>query len=169
MTITLIVAVAENGVIGKNNRLLWKLHDDMKHFRRVTMGHFIIMGHNTFNSIGKPLPGRTNIVISRNKFLMLPEGVIVKNSPEDCLHFARSENQEEIFIIGGAELYRQFLPMADKIYYTKILTSSEGDVYFPELDWDDWKVKSTQEFHQSDKNEFSFQILELKRVVPRRL
>ena len=157
---SLVVAVSENGIIGNNNRLLWKLRDDMKHFREITMGHFIIMGRKTFESMGKPLSGRTNIVVSRNPGFNTP-GIILSNSLQDAFHYAESEEQDEIYIIGGAEIYRQALPSADKIYYTRVLADFTGDVRFPELNWNSWIVKLIAEYKKDERNEYPFQIFEL--------
>ena len=164
MIITIIVAVAKNNVIGKNNRLLWKLSDDLKHFKKVTMGHYIIMGRKTFESIGKPLSGRINIVITRNQNREI-EGVIKKGSVKEAIDFAENQSQNEIFIIGGAEIYHQTISLADKIYYTRVDTEFEGDVFFPGINWDEWYINSKTDYPKTHKNDYSFQILELVRMV----
>ncbi len=163
MIISIIAAVSENGVIGNGNRLLWKLSDDLRHFKKLTLGRFVIMGRNTFNSIGKPLKGRTNIVLTRNDSLKI-EGVTIIHSLPGALEFARNQNQNEVFIIGGADLYRQAYPLTGKIYYTKVAADLKGDACFPEIDWNAWAVISGTSYEKDDKNEFSFQIFEMERL-----
>ncbi|MBI3502389.1 MAG: dihydrofolate reductase [Bacteroidetes bacterium] len=158
MIISLIVAVAENGVIGKNNALPWHLPTDMKYFRDVTMGHCVIMGRKNYDSIPlkyRPLEGRTNIIVTRQKDFKA-EGCIVVNSIEEGLNEARKKNESEVFIIGGAEIFNQALDIADKIYYTRIYNSFEGDVYFPGLDETKWKLVSKKDVNADEKNKFSF-------------
>ncbi len=163
MIISIVAAVSENGVIGINNRLPWRLHDDMVHFRKLTMGHYILMGRNTYESIGRPLPGRVNIVLTSRKTFH-PEGVLVKNSLEDAFHYAETNDQNEIFIIGGNYLYRESLPYAGKLYYTKVLDNIEGDTYFPALNWEEWKTLSVIEYSGGEKNDHSFRIIEMLRL-----
>ena len=163
MKITIIVAVAENDVIGSDNKLLWRLRDDMKNFKRLTVGHFVLMGRKTFESIGKPLKDRTNLVITRNPGFNVP-GIIRFDSIAKALQYSLDEKQEEVFIIGGGEIYREILPMADKIYYTKVHASPIGDTRFPSLHWNEWKVLSNESFVKNDRNDFDFDILELKKI-----
>lgn len=158
---SIIVAVSENGVIGNNNRMPWKLRDDMKNFRELTMGHYVIMGRRTFQSIQKPLPGRSNILISRTVD-SLP-GIIVKRSLDEAYRYSEDRKQDEIFIIGGGEIYRQALPSADKIYYTKVAGIIEGNVLFPDLQWDQWVTIASKSYDKNDRNDYAFQIIELKR------
>jgi dihydrofolate reductase len=133
--VSLIVAMARNRVIGINNTLPWHLPADLKHFKALTMGHHIVMGRKTYESIGKPLPGRTSVVVTRNAdYAQL--GVIVVNSLEAAI--AACGNDEEIFVIGGAELYRQAIVLADRIYLTEIDADISGDAYFTELDRNLW-------------------------------
>ena len=160
---SIVVAVADNGVIGNDNKMLWHLRDDMKHFRRLTTGHFIIMGRKTFESIGKPLPERTNIVISRNPDFKARD-ILVKKSLEEAFRFAAGNQQEEVFIIGGAEIYRHALPFTDKIYYTKVEGSFQGDAVFPDIQPEEWEEKVIGEFTRNDKNDRNFKILELSRI-----
>jgi dihydrofolate reductase len=142
MRLAIIVAVADNGVIGKDNALPWKLPDDMRHFKQVTMGKPIIMGRKTFESIGKPLPGRTNIVISRNG-AFTAEGVTCVSSLEEALQVAEQtvsmEPAEEAVVIGGSEIYRVTLPLADRLYITEVHASVEGDAVLLGVEWDDWR------------------------------
>lgn len=160
--ISIIVATAENGVIGKDNQLLWKLSADLKQFRILTTGHSIIMGRKTFDSIGRALPNRTNIVISRQKDLTLPEGVFKVNSLEKAIEFAKSQaGNEEIFIIGGGNIYEQALTLTDKIYLTEVKASIEGDAFFPSIDTNDWKEIARISHQKDDKNEYDFDFVEL--------
>ena len=163
MIVTIIVAVAENSVIGNNNELLWRLRDDMKNFKRLTTGHFVLMGRKTFESIGKPLKERTNIVITRNTDFSFP-GIITANSVETALQYASAHGAEELFIIGGAEIYRKLLPVAGKMYYTRVKALPEGDAYFPEINWNEWKILSKSSFVKNDFNDFDFDILEMEKT-----
>lgn len=153
MIISFVVAIAENNAIGKDNGLLWHLPTDLKHFKRITNGHTIIMGRKTFDSMGKPLPNRRNIVITRNADLKI-EGAEVTTSVDDALALCKTE--EEVFIIGGAEIYREALDKTDRIYLTTVHQRFEGDAYFPELDRNKW-VETAREEHQPDeKNKIAF-------------
>ncbi len=141
--ISIIVAVDKNGLIGKGNSLPWSFSEDLKYFKEKTMGKFVIMGEKTYDSIGKPLPGRKIIVLSKNKDLNI-EGVSVASSIEDAL----SSAEGEIMIAGGASVYEQFLGLAKRIYLTVIKKEFEGDVYFPKFNKDDWTI--TEEKESSD-------------------
>lgn len=160
MTISIIVAVAENNVIGKDNQLIWKLPADMKFFREKTTRHHIIMGRKTFESTGV-LKNRTSIIISRNKDYIVPYGCLLAKSIDDAI--AKVKNDEEVFIIGGADIYRQGLEIADKIYLSRIHHSFEGDVFFPEIDGEIWELISSKDHHPDEKNEYFFTFLEYKR------
>ncbi len=153
MIISFVVAIAENNAIGKDNGLLWHLPTDLKHFKQITNGHTIIMGRKTFDSMGKPLPNRRNIVITRNADLKI-EGAEVTTSLDDALALCKTE--EEVFIIGGAEIYKEALDKTDRIYLTTVHQRFEGDAYFPELDRNKW-VETAREEHQPDeKNNIAF-------------
>jgi len=161
MKIALVVATAENGVIGNKNALLWRLPDDLKHFKAVTLGKPVIMGRKTYDSIGRPLPGRLNIVISRQAGLRI-EGCTVVASLDAA--FAAAGNVAEIAVIGGGEIYRQALPRATVIYLTKVHASFDGDASFPALAQDDW-LETTREPHAADERHayaFTFLILQRK-------
>jgi dihydrofolate reductase len=132
MRVSIIVAKARNGVIGVENRLPWHLSDDLKRFKRLTLGHPIIMGRKTFESIGKPLPGRENIVITRQSGLKI-EGARVVGSLDEAIDACRKQGVAEAFIIGGAEVYRQALGLADRLYLTIVAADVPGDAYFPEI------------------------------------
>lgn len=159
--LSIIVAVAENNVIGRNNELIWHISEDLKYFKRVTSGHTVIMGRKTFESIGKPLPNRTNIVISRSTDLKL-DGCIVVNSLSEAI--AKINPADEHFIIGGGSIYRKAMALADKLYLTKVYHSYEGDTFFPELDGS-WREVSREDFEQGEKFEhpFSFIVYERKK------
>lgn len=135
--ISIIVAVAANGVIGCDNRLIWHISEDLKRFKRLTSGHPIVMGRKTYESLGRPLPNRTNVVVTRDADLRL-DGVTVANSIEQAL--ALFPKEEEIFIIGGGEIYRQTIASADKLYLTLVDQSPQGDTFFPEIDPHKWKI-----------------------------
>lgn len=131
MRISLIVAMAEDRAIGRDNQLLWHISDDLKRFKKITMGHPIIMGRKTYESIGKPLPGRQNIIITRNPDFAV-EGATVCHNAESAL--ASCQSNEEVFVIGGAQIYQAFLPLAHRIYLTQVhATYPDADVFFPEL------------------------------------
>jgi len=149
MILSIIVAVSENGVIGKDNQLLWRLPDDLKRFKNLTINHPIIMGRKTFESIGKPLPGRTSIVVTRNPDFS-HEGVIASHSLEDALQKAKSLHAEEAFLIGGGELYKQAQALSDKLYITEVKTAIEGDTYFEISQPSDW-IETNRTVHESDE------------------
>ena len=152
MTISLIVAKANNNVIGKNNQLIWHLPADLKHFKTITMGHTVVMGRKTYESMMKPLPGRTNVVITRQENYH-PEGVIIKTSLEDAL---KDLEGGEVFIIGGGEIFKQAMALANKLYITEIHANFEGDTFFPEINPDEW-VKTDIENHLKDeKNPYDY-------------
>ncbi len=141
--VSLIVAMASNRVIGINNTLPWHLPADLKHFKALTMGHHIVMGRKTWESIGKPLPGRTSVVVTRNPDYTVP-GVIVVNSLQAAI--AACNNDAEIFVIGGAALYQQAITLADRIYLTEIVADIRGDAYFPEFNPGEW-LEVSREIH----------------------
>ena len=158
MIISLIAAVSENNVIGKDNKLPWHLPADMKYFRDTTMGHCVIMGRKNYDSIPlkyRPLDGRTNIVVTRQSDFKA-EGCVVVNSMEDALNESKKRNESEVFIIGGADIYRQTIAIADKIYYTRIHHTFEGDAFFPVVDGAKWKLNGQRDIQADEKNKFSF-------------
>lgn len=151
--ITLIAAVAENNALGKDNQLLWHLPDDFKRFKTVTSGHYIIMGRKTFESFPKPLPNRTHVIITRQKDFH-PEGCIIVDSVQNAISVCPKD--EEIFIIGGGEIYKQSIEIADKLDITKVHHSFDADTFFPEIDTAEW-ILDTSEFHSKDeKHLFDF-------------
>lgn len=167
ISVALIVAAASNGVIGVDNQLPWHLPEDLKYFRRVTMGKPIIMGRKTFESIGKPLPGRLNIVVSRQTDLQLPEGVVLQASIEQALQYAQQyaekQNIEQIMVIGGEQIYRASMAYADTLYLTEVEASIKGDAWF-EYQAAEWQMVRAEEHKACDKNPFNYRFCELKRI-----
>jgi dihydrofolate reductase len=162
MKLSLIVAVAKNGIIGHNNQLIWHLPNDLKQFKRLTTGHCIIMGRKTFKSIGKPLPNRTSIIISRNMDFQI-EGCITVNSLENAISEAKKIETEEAFVIGGAEIYRLALPIVDKIYLTEVHHTYEGDTFFPEIDKNIWQETYRENFDIDEKHSVKYSFVEMER------
>ncbi|WNH09023.1 dihydrofolate reductase [Thalassobellus suaedae] len=159
--LTIIVAAAENDAIGKGNKLIWHLSDDLKRFKNLTNGHHIIMGRKTFESFPKPLPNRTHIVITRQADYKVPEGVIVVNSLEAAIDVTKNELQP--FVIGGGEIYKQALAIADKIELTRIHENFEADTFFPKIDTAIWK-ETANTFHKKDeKHDYEFSFLTYER------
>jgi dihydrofolate reductase len=136
----LIAAVAENNVIGNGNALPWRIPEDLAHFKRVTLGHAMIMGRKTYDSIGKPLPGRTTVVLTRREGFS-PEGVVVARDRDEAIALAPGN---EVFVVGGAEIYALFLPIASRIYLTRVHAAFPGDTTFPELDPAHWSLVSSE-------------------------
>jgi len=165
-SISLIVAIAQNGVIGARNQLPWHLPDDLRHFRAITTGHTVIAGRKNYQSIGRPLPNRRNIVVSRQRGFEAP-GCLVAHSLEEALAMVATES--EVFVIGGAELYAQALPLATRLYLTEIHATVPGDTTFPPFERDEWDER-TREDHPADERHahaFSFVLLERKRKPQR--
>lgn len=158
--ICIIAAISENRVIGRDNQLLWNIPDDLRRFRELTIGYLVIMGRKTFESIGKPLPSRFNIVISRNPNLQLGiEGIVRCGSLGEALCRAGEEGKERVFIIGGGQIYGQTINLADRLYLTVVKGDFPGDVYFP--DYSEFNKKISEECGQS--NGLSYTFLELER------
>jgi len=162
MRISLVVAVAENGVIGSDNDLPWRLKGDMKHFKATTMGKPIIMGRKTYDSIGRPLPGRTNIVMSRSRSDM-PEGVVQVSSLEEAFKAAQACDAEEVCVTGGAEIYALALPYAHTLHFTRVHMDADGDTVFPEFDEAQWRETSAERFDASETDSAAYTILQLDR------
>ena len=159
--VSLIVAMARNRVIGVNNTLPWHLPADLKHFKTLTMGHHIVMGRKTYESIGRPLPGRTSVVVTRNPGYA-PPGVITANSLEAAI--SACGEAAEIFVIGGAELYRQAITFADRIYLTEIDAGIPGDVHFMELDGRQWQETERKRHMPDEKNAYPYQFVTYDRT-----
>lgn len=151
--ITLIAAAAENNALGKDNDLLWHLPNDFKRFKEITSGHHIIMGRKTFDSFPKPLPNRTHIIITRQKEYLV-ENCIVVHSLEDAIAIA--PQNEEVFIIGGAQIYEQSIPLADKIDLTRVHISLDADAFFPEFDTSEWNLVFSEKHFKDEKHQYDF-------------
>lgn len=160
--VSLIVAASENNAIGKGNAMLWHLPEDLKFFKNITWGMPVIMGRKTFEAVGKPLPGRTNIIITSNKNWSA-ENTVTTTNIEEAIKTAYETNAKEIFITGGGEIYKQTLPMADKVYLTRVHTTIVGDAFFPEMDVDMWKVDFEKYVKADEKNKFDMTFQTWKR------
>jgi dihydrofolate reductase len=161
MIISFVVAASENNVIGVKNQLPWHLPNDLKFFKNTTWAMPVVMGRKTFESFGKPLAGRTNIIITRQDGWKV-EGVVVTRSLEEALVAASATDAKDVFIIGGGEIFRQSIGMASKIYLTRVHVRLEGEVFFPELDEAEWKLVSSLHFSKDEKHlyDYSFQLWE---------
>lgn len=159
--ISIIVAMAENRVIGVTNTLPWRLPEDLRHFRRLTTGHAVIMGRKNYESIGKPLPERRNIVLTRQPSYSA-SGCIVTHSPDEALSAAGDD--PEIFVIGGADLYREFLPVADRLYLTLVHARIDGDTYFPHYEASEWRETGREEHSADDRHIHNYTFLTLERI-----
>ena len=155
MIVSIVVAISENHVIGKDNKLLWYLPNDLKHFKDITAGHTVIMGRKTYESVGKPLPNRRNIVITRQNITI--EGCEVVNSIEAAL--ALCSDEAEVFIVGGAEIYRQSLHLTDRIYLTIVHKQFDGDSYFPEIEANEWKETAREDYEPDIKNNLPYSFI----------
>jgi dihydrofolate reductase len=158
----ILVAFDENRVIGKNNTLIWHLPADLKRFKTLTTGHVVIMGRKTFESIGKPLPNRTTIVISRQADLKI-DGAIITHSVEEAILKAKSITREDIFIVGGAEIYALSLALADQILVTQLHDIFDGDAYFPEIPEESWEVTEKERGITDDKNAYQYSYITYSR------
>lgn len=157
--ISLVVAAAENNTIGKNNQLLWHLPNDLKFFKNITWGMVVIMGRKTFESFNKLLPGRFNIVITRQTDWKA-EGAIVASDLNDALKKAAETNCKEFFVIGGGEIYKEAIEIADKIYITRVHATLDGDTFFPVIDETKWHLTSNQDFEADEKHKYAYSFQE---------
>ncbi len=162
MKISCIVAMTQNRVIGHGNQIPWYLPADLKYFKKITSGHAVIMGRNCFESIGRPLPNRTNIVVSRDAFFIASSCIVVR-SLEEALHTAHELNEEEIFIIGGGQIYEQTLELWDKLYLTLVDCDCEGDVFFPVINEDEWICTYDEPGTKDEKNHFDHRFMVYER------
>jgi len=156
LKISIIVAKAQNNVIGKDNQLVWKLSGDLQHFKKTTLGHHVIMGRKTFESMGKPLPGRTSIVITRNPGYQVPTPHHVVHSLEEALEITQQKGLEQVFILGGAEIFKLTLPLTDEMIITEVYASPEGDTFFPAIEDSHWKKVSEEKHIKDEKNEYNY-------------
>lgn len=156
MRISVIVAIARNGVIGYKGKMPWHLPEDLKHFKAITMGHPIVMGRKTYESIGRILPGRTTIIITRQRNYAIP-GALIVQSLSEALKQAQSD---EVFVIGGGEIYREVMPVADRVYLTRIELDPDGDTSFPALEANQWREISSESGISADGIEYRFEVLD---------
>jgi dihydrofolate reductase len=160
-SLSIIVAMAKNRTIGINNTLPWRIPDDLKHFRKLTMGHHMVMGRKTFESIGKPLPGRTTVVVTRDRNLKI-DGCIVAHSLTEAL--AACASDPEVFVVGGADIYAQALDLADTLYVTEIQQEVTGDARFPEFDRTQWRETSREKRSQETPQPLEYHFVEYQRT-----
>ena len=166
MVVSAIVACSKNRAIGRENQIPWYLPADLKYFKKITSGHFVIMGRKTFESIGRPLPNRTNIIITHQKNFKA-ENCILFNSFLDAIEYANVHNQSEIFVIGGGEIYRQALAVCSKIYYTEVETEIEdATTFFPVLNEEDWSKTYHEAYLADEKNLFNYSFNIYERIKP---
>jgi len=162
LIISLLVAMDEKRGIGKDGKLPWRLSSDLKRFRELTMGHHVIVGRKTFESIGKPLPGREMIVVTRNHSYK-PSGCLTARSVVDAVALAKERGEKEAFIGGGAEVYREALPLADRMYVTRVEADTDADTVFPEIDHAEWTEAEIARHDADERNQYSFTFCELER------
>lgn len=163
MKISCIVAVAHDLVIGKDNDIPWYLPADLQYFKKQTLGHHIIMGRKCYTSIGRPLPKRTNVIVTRDPFFISSNCLVTHSIPE-ALEQAQANGEEEAFIIGGGTIYEQTADLWDRLYLTEVDVKVEGDIYFPSLDMKQWKLVSQEPHKADDKNEYDYVFKVYERV-----
>jgi dihydrofolate reductase len=161
--ITLVVALGRNREIGKDNQLLWHMPKDLQHFKDITSGHPIVMGRKTYESIGKPLPNRTNIVVSR-KQNWFEEGILIVGSLKEALKFAKKID-DEVMVIGGADIFKQTIEVADKLQVTLVDESFEADTFFPVINEKDWALVAEEKHEKDEKNSFNFSFQTYERIL----
>ncbi|MES2279207.1 MAG: dihydrofolate reductase [Bacteroidota bacterium] len=159
MIISAVVAIAENNAIGKNNELLWRLPNDLKHFRQITTGHTVIMGRKTYDSVGKPLPNRRNIIITRQKIAI--EGCEVVASVDEALVLCTGE--PEVFIVGGAEIYKLAMPVTNRIYLTIVHQEFDADAFFPSINYHEWAETEREDHGTDEKHAIPYSFITLQR------
>ena len=165
MTLSFIVAISDNNAIGKQNGLPWYLPEDLKFFKRTTLGKPVIMGRKTFDSLGKPLPGRLNIVISSQKDLNLPEGVILAHDLQTAIQRVEHETADEAFVIGGAIIFKLAMPFAERMYITRVHANiHDADVFFPHMDHTHWKLAWEEAHPADDKHLYPYTFQRYERV-----
>jgi len=165
MTISAIVAVSDNNAIGHENQLPWHLPEDLKFFKRTTLGKPVVMGRKTFESLGKALPGRLNMVLSRQADLKLPDGVLLYNNLEDALKKLEDDGTEEAFVIGGGHVFAEAMPLLDRLYITRVHTIIEtADTFFPELDHSHWKLVWEEAHEADEKHKYTYTFQHYERI-----
>lgn len=155
MILSAIVAISSNNVIGKDNELPWYLPADLKYFKKTTLGHPVIMGRKSYESIGRPLPKRTNIIMTRDPYY-ISSNILVTHSMEEAISLAEGMDNDEVFIIGGAMIYKSSLPYLSRMYITEVHTDIEGDTFFPEWSQEEWRLVSEDHHAADEKNEFDY-------------
>ncbi len=161
--VTIIVAMGQQNQIGLNGTMPWHLSDDLKNFKKLTIGHPVIMGRKTFDSIGKALPNRLNFVITSNPGKVRAYKVCPVQNLEQAIKQAALTGKE-IFIIGGASIYKQSLDMADKLIITHVAYNGEADTYMPSIDWNQWKVVDKQQFKKDNRNDYNFEVVTYRKI-----
>lgn len=164
MKLSILVAVSENGVIGRGGRLPWQLPDELQYLKRTTMGHTLLMGRKTYESIGKPLPGRTSIIVSRNRSYQPHPEVIVVPELDSGIDAAADRGETELFVLGGESIYAEALPRADRLYLTRVHTELEGDAHFPPFGPADWKQVHEESHPQDSRHAHAFTHQTFERV-----
>ena len=165
MILSFIVAVSENNAIGRHNTLPWYLPEDLKFFKRTTMGKPVIMGRKTFESLGRALPGRLNIVLSGNKDLVLPEGVLLYNDINAAIERLKSEPSEECFIIGGGKVFETTMPMVDRMYITRVHCNvPDADAFFPNIDHTHWKLTWEEKHNADEQHQYAYDFQQYERI-----
>jgi len=165
MKLSLLAALSTNNVIGRDNQVPWRLSTDLKRLKAMTLGHHVIMGRKTYESVGRPLPGRTNLVITRQEGYA-PAGVTVVHSLEEAIRIAMHSGDEEAFVLGGAEIYQQAMHRADRMYLTRVHAEVEGDTVFPDFDdVSEWQLTDAEHFDADEKNELPFSFLTYERAA----
>ncbi len=164
MKISLIAALAENRVIGKENDLVWRLPLDFKRFKSITSDNYILMGRKTFESLGKPLPNRTHLVVTRDKNYQVPEGHYVFDSVESAFIFANKLEVENLFVIGGGEIYQQTISLADELLLTEVEASPSGDTFFPDFDKKQWEETYRERHPKDEKHNYAFSFVNYSRI-----
>lgn len=163
MKISCIVATAKNNVIGKDNQIPWYLPADLKYFKKCTLDHHIIMGRNCFESIGRALPKRTNVIVTRDMFYTV-SNCMIAHSVGEALSIAEDNGEEEAFIIGGGQIYEQTIDLWDKLYLTEVDLEVDGDVFFPKIDLSEWKLRNKQDCKKDEKNSHDYTFLQYERI-----
>jgi dihydrofolate reductase len=164
MQVSIIAAVADNGVIGRDGDLPWRLPADMRFFKRTTMGHHLVMGRKTWDSIGRPLSGRTMVVLTRDRDAQIP-GAHVVHDLREAIDLAREAGDSEVFVAGGAQVYAQALPLADRLLLTRVAATVDGDVHFPEYDPSAWVEVAREEHAADQRHAHAFAICTLERAA----
>ena len=164
MRLSILVAISNNGVIGRKGRLPWRLPDELKYVKRTTMGHTLLMGRKTYESIGRPLPGRTSIVLSRDPGYAPHPEVLVAASLEQGLEVARQRGESETFVFGGETVYAAALVDADRLYLTRVNCEIEGDARFPDFNAEEWKLVSEETHERDDRHQYAFTLQTLDRL-----